>query len=167
MLGGATDKSQYLKSVDNRYMWNYNLYKQLRMQKIPNYWMIPMIQGYVGHAKPTMEIDLILISRRRWLMGGTRYNARGIDDDGNCANFVESEQLVIKTKVNREKNIKRTYVYSYSQIRGSAPFHWNQHDGKVKIDRSIESSLELFLKHADSLHSDYESETFLIVNLLA
>lgn len=53
--------------------------------------MIPLIQGYVGHAKPTLDIDLILISRRRWLLGGTRYNSRGIDDDGNTANFVESE----------------------------------------------------------------------------
>lgn len=89
------------------------MYKQLRLQKIPAYWMVPMIQGYVGHSKPTMEVDLILISRRRWLMGGTRYNARGIDDDGNCGNTVESEQIVIKTKVNRETNTKTVSLYSY------------------------------------------------------
>jgi SacI homology domain len=95
-------------------MWNYNLYKQLRIQHIPSYWMIPLIQGYVGHAKPTLDIDLILISRRRWLLGGTRYNSRGIDDDGNTANFVESEQIIVKNKINREKNQKRTHVYSFS-----------------------------------------------------
>lgn len=89
MLSASSD--QPYKSLDYRYMWNYNLYKQLRLQKIPQYWLLPMIQGYVGHAKPTMEIDLILISRRRWLMGGTRYNARGLDDEGNCGNCVESE----------------------------------------------------------------------------
>jgi hypothetical protein len=76
--------------------------------------MIPLIQGYVGHAKPTLDIDLILISRRRWLLGGTRYNSRGIDDDGNTANFVESEQIIVKNKINREKNQKRTHVYSFS-----------------------------------------------------
>ena len=37
---GDTDS---LKSLDARYMWNYNLYKQLRLQKIPSHWMIPMI----------------------------------------------------------------------------------------------------------------------------
>lgn len=37
-------------------------------------------------------------------MGGTRYNARGIDDDGNTANFVESEQIAIKKKFNKDKN---------------------------------------------------------------
>jgi SacI homology domain len=84
-----------------------------------------MIQGYVGHAKPTMDIDLILISRRRWLMGGTRYNARGIDDEGNTANFVESEQIVVKTKINQEKSTKRLQTYSYCQLRGSLPFYWS------------------------------------------
>ncbi len=73
-----------------------------------------MIQGYVGHAKPTMEIDLILISRRRWLMGGTRYNARGIDDEGNTANLVECEQICIKTKINKDTNKKRVITYAYT-----------------------------------------------------
>ena len=64
-------------------MWNYNLYKQLRAQSIPIHWQIPMIQGYVGHAREqfkNIDIEMILIARRRWAMGGTRYNARGIDE---------------------------------------------------------------------------------------
>jgi len=36
-------------------------------------------------------MDYILISRRSSKRAGTRYNARGIDDDGKVANFVESE----------------------------------------------------------------------------
>lgn len=31
------------------------------------------------------------MSRRSCKRAGTRYNARGIDDDGNVANFVETE----------------------------------------------------------------------------
>ena len=38
---------------------------------------------------------MILISRRRYAMAGTRFNARGLDDEGNVANFVESEQLIV------------------------------------------------------------------------
>lgn len=34
---------------------------------------------------------MFLISRRRHAMAGTRYNARGLDDDGNVANYVETE----------------------------------------------------------------------------
>jgi len=35
-----------------------------------------------------------LISRRSCYRAGTRYNIRGIDDDGHVANFVETEQIV-------------------------------------------------------------------------
>jgi hypothetical protein len=41
-------------------------------------------------------------------MGGTRFNSRGIDDEGNTANFVESEQIIIKKKFIKEKNQIRT-----------------------------------------------------------
>jgi SacI homology domain len=45
-------------------------------------------------------------------MGGTRYNARGIDEQGNVANCVETEQLVFK-HVSKE-NQNRIYTYSFS-----------------------------------------------------
>lgn len=79
-------------------MWNHNLYKHMKSQRVPNHWFIPLIQGYVAHAKVNIEtgvdLELVLIDRRRWLMGGTRYNARGCDEQGNAANCVESEQLI-------------------------------------------------------------------------
>jgi len=37
---------------------------------------------------PTIA-TLALISRLSWKRAGTRFNTRGVDDDGNCANFVE------------------------------------------------------------------------------
>ena len=63
------------------------------------------------------RLDLILISRRSCRRGGTRYNARGIDDEGQVANFVETEQL---TYINRQR------VLSFVQIRGSVPVFWEQ-----------------------------------------
>ena len=57
------------------------------------------IQGYVGvftMALPAPPTDgapaiatLSLISRLGWKRAGTRFNTRGVDDDGNTANFVE------------------------------------------------------------------------------
>ena len=57
------------------------------------------IQGYAGvftvplPAPPTNGMPMIatisLISRLGWKRAGTRFNTRGIDDDGNTANFVE------------------------------------------------------------------------------
>ena len=53
-----------LDSLDSSYMWNHSMYKHLRIQRISNRWMIPLIQGYVGHASMN-DLDLILIARRR------------------------------------------------------------------------------------------------------
>lgn len=36
-----------------------------------------------------MIATLSLISRLGWKRAGTRFNTRGVDDDGHCANFVE------------------------------------------------------------------------------
>jgi len=37
---------------------------------------------------------LMVISRRRHAMAGARFQARGIDDNSNVANFVESEVII-------------------------------------------------------------------------
>jgi hypothetical protein len=39
-------------------------------------------------GSPTIA-TISLISRLGWKRAGTRFNTRGVDDDGNCANFVE------------------------------------------------------------------------------
>lgn len=64
---------------------------------------IHAIQGYVGvftmalqapptNGQPTVA-TLSLISRLGWKRAGTRFNTRGVDDDGNTANFVEVRAL--------------------------------------------------------------------------
>jgi hypothetical protein len=37
------------------------------------------------------DFKLITIARRRWKMGGTRYSARGVNDDGDVSNYTEVE----------------------------------------------------------------------------
>ena len=74
------------------------------------------IQGYVGiftMALPAPPTDgaptiatLSLISRLGWRRAGTRFNTRGVDDDGNCANFAEAGLI-----------FKRTTFYSPSSRR--------------------------------------------------
>lgn len=51
-------------------------------------------------------------------MAGTRFNARGIDEEGNAANFVESETIV-----NFDDS---TLTFSHVQVRGSVPVFWSQ-----------------------------------------
>ena len=57
------------------------------------------------------KIIYYLITRRSCKKAQTRYNARGLDDDGNVANFNETEQICIIGK----------RVYAHVQIRGSVP----------------------------------------------
>ena len=69
-----------------------------------------MIQGYVGvfsvplPIPPTNGMPVIatisLISRLGWKRAGTRFNTRGIDDDGNCANFVEVSSFIFAVGLN-------------------------------------------------------------------
>lgn len=82
---------------DNRYFWNLNLYKDFQEQSVDIRWFTPLIQGYIGIDQGKLEgreILVALISRRSHMRSGTRYNARGIDDSGNVANFVETEQIL-------------------------------------------------------------------------
>ena len=49
-----------------------------------------MMQGSIKHFKVFLQgkkVDFYLITRRNWKLGGTRYNARGIDNKGHPANF--------------------------------------------------------------------------------
>jgi len=95
---------------DDRFLWNafivrslldfrQNLDKTERDEIDRCQFIVLAIQGYVGiftvplSAPPTSGMPVIatisLISRLGWKRAGTRFNTRGIDDDGNCANFVE------------------------------------------------------------------------------
>ena len=73
------------------------------------------------------DLKVTLLSRRRSGMAGTRFNARGIDEDGNVANFVETEVII---------NFKDgDAVCSHVQIRGSVPLFWSQKskNNRIKI----------------------------------
>ena len=114
-----------------------------------------------------LEIKFVLISRRRHLRAGARFHCRGLDDDGNVANFVETELLV---QIQRE-------FYSILQVRGSVPIFWSQKGRRVLINikggltakiqqsRSTEISFPAFEKHIKDLISCYD--TVLMINLLS
>lgn len=58
------------------------------------YFIIFKYSGYIGNFCIYIsgkKLDFYLISRRSSKRAGTRYNSRGIDDDGNVSNYVETE----------------------------------------------------------------------------
>jgi hypothetical protein len=61
-------------------------------------WILPVMKGFISSAQCRINghlIYIVLISRLSAMRAGTRFNTRGVNDDGNVANFVETEQIII------------------------------------------------------------------------
>ena len=141
---------------DPRFYWNLGLYKEFIGQDVDRVWFVPVIQGFFSVFNDS-HVSLALISRRSCERAGTRYNCRGIDENGQVANFVETEQvLVIESQ-----------TFAYLQIRGSVPVYWEQTGvtAQLSLTKSHELSLEAFQKHVDDLLQRYGHVT--MINLLA
>ncbi|KAK2751026.1 hypothetical protein FQN57_000101 [Myotisia sp. PD_48] len=64
---------------------------------------------------------LTLLSRRSVKRSGLRYLRRGVDDEGNVANSVETEQILSSPNWSSADK-----VYSLLQLRGSIPLYFSQ-----------------------------------------
>ncbi|OSD04401.1 DNase I-like protein [Trametes coccinea BRFM310] len=159
-----------LSTFDDRFVWNEYIVKSLldfRERLDPQeradldkcQFIILAIQGFVGvctlalPAPPTngtpAVATLSLISRLGWKRAGTRFNTRGVDDDGNCANFVETETIFSTDQ----------HCYSYVQVRGSVPLFWEQQGlqtfgQRIQITRP-QASQPAFDRHFAGLVEEY------------
>ena len=135
------------QTVYKKYFINYNLYKKFlnpeTSEPIDYTFITPIICGYIGMFD--FEIDkkklqFILITRRSQNYAGTRYNTRGINDDGNVANFCESEQILI---------YNNTIICSFCQLRGSVPIFFEQIGiaATTDITRNKHLTIDAFTKH--------------------
>ncbi|KAI9728976.1 MAG: inositol polyphosphate 5-phosphatase [Chrysothrix sp. TS-e1954] len=123
---------------------------------------VPASSSPARSAKTGLPSTLTLISRLSCKRAGTRFNARGIDDDGNVANFVETETVFWSPSGT---------CLSYVQIRGSIPLFWEQAPGllpgqqKITLTRSAQATQPAFDKHFEELMVKYGNAH--IVNLLS
>ncbi|KAJ1308885.1 hypothetical protein OPQ81_004572 [Rhizoctonia solani] len=174
-------QAQHDHSVfDPRFIWNEYIVGSLmdfrsRLESIERdeldacHFIILAIQGYVGlHSIPLPAparsggpaiATIGMISRLGWKRAGTRFNTRGVDDDGNVANFVETETIFATNDVS----------WSYVQIRGSIPLFWEQQGlqiggQRIQITRAQGASQPAFERHFAQLIEEYE--TVHIINLL-
>ncbi|KAM0756279.1 hypothetical protein T439DRAFT_25285 [Meredithblackwellia eburnea MCA 4105] len=113
--------------------------------------VIPLIQGFFGQKAVEVNGEdalLTIISRLCPNRSGTRLKRRGIDDKGEVANCAETETII------------RTVdeVFSFVQIRGSAPFYWKEklNPSRVNVDIApLEKSLYSFQTHFYHLFDTY------------
>lgn len=111
--------------------------------------------SYIGR----MPVNLTMISKQSWKRAGTRFNVRGIDDEGNVANFCETEFIMYSEE----------YCFAVTEIRGSVPVFWEQDTAlinpKVTITRSVEATQSTFDEHFQRLIQKYGPVH--VVNLLS
>jgi endonuclease/exonuclease/phosphatase family metal-dependent hydrolase len=121
---------------------------------------VPASSSPARFSKLGQPSNMTVISRLSCRRAGTRFNARGIDDDGNVANFVETETIFCTDVL----------CFSYVQCRGSVPLFWEQANAipsqqKVTISRSAEATQPAFDKHFEALQRAYGD--VVVVNLLS
>lgn len=123
---------------------------------------IPQSASPIRQSKNGMPSYLSLISRLSCRRAGTRFNSRGIDDDGHVANFVETETIFCSPAGT---------LFSYVQVRGSVPVFWEQAADllpgrqKITITRSKEGTQLAFNKHIEDLEQIYGAVH--VINLLS
>ncbi|CAG9858735.1 unnamed protein product [Phyllotreta striolata] len=146
------------RTVDERFFWNYNMLKNILEMRNPlcDPWILPIIQGFIQIEECHVDMDrdlvdakdknydtfkLCIISRRSRYRAGTRYKRRGVDDDGEVANYVETEQIISY----------QSHEVSFVQVRGSVPVYWSQPGYKYRppprIDRGETETHVAFEKH--------------------
>ena len=162
-MSHGQQQAPWWTTIKSEYFWNYPMAKDLFDAGLQE-WVGPIIQGYVG-VRPfdvaEHNCELILISRRKRFRAGTRYKRRGIDDDGYCANYVETEQIIAY----------RTTCMSFIIVRGSIPVFWSQEPETLEyrppahIDRKPQETNDAFMKHIGRQINDYKSQ--MIINLIA
>ncbi|ERT01765.1 hypothetical protein HMPREF1624_00059 [Sporothrix schenckii ATCC 58251] len=134
----------------------------------------PRSSAELEHRASEKEFDVTLISRRSVRRAGLRYLRRGVDEDGNVANAVETEQILSPSVVNQMVESQLlpapplSKTYSFVQVRGSIPLFWTQSPFSLKPVPVIQHSLELnygaLKNHFDGLRREYGS--LQVVNLV-
>jgi len=146
-----------------KYFFNKNLYKKFinpeTNEPFDYCFIMPIICGYVGMFSYELDgsnLEFYLISRRSQHHCGTRYNTRGINDDGHVANYCETEQIIIY----------KNNLLSFSQLRGSVPVFFQQIGLRAATDitRNRNLTIEAFSKHLAEMRTDYNLIYF--INLL-
>ncbi|XP_040462627.1 phosphatidylinositide phosphatase SAC2 isoform X1 [Falco naumanni] len=176
------------RKVDDRFFWNKHMIEDLISidNAEVDFWIIPIIQGFVqieelvvnysessdddksSPETPSQESTCVddihptflvaLISRRSRHRAGMRYKRRGVDKNGNVANYVETEQLIHV----------HNHTLSFIQTRGSVPVFWSQvgyrYNPRPRLDKSESETVSCFRAHFEEQLKNYKKQV--IINLV-
>ncbi|OCH91332.1 hypothetical protein OBBRIDRAFT_792381 [Obba rivulosa] len=175
---------------NDRFAWNHHLitapFQDGKTPTMKAHWLVPLVHGHVDQAKLTVlsrVIFITLIARRSRHHAGARFLKRGVNDEGNVANEVETEQIVSETLTTSlyypaprhsdgypQRKIPSPNYTSYVQYRGSIPIYWTQEPNSMSPRPPIEISVvdpfyTAAARHFDDLVSRYGAP-IMILNLI-
>ena len=114
------------KTTNHYFMWNYYHLNEFTNCVKNDIWFVYFIYGYFEQVETIiygLRFLVSVIARRNRFYAGTRYLKRGINNDGQVANDVESEQILEEVSTTCSE---RPSITSYVHIRGSVPIYWHQ-----------------------------------------
>ncbi|PWY98608.1 hypothetical protein BCV70DRAFT_179306, partial [Testicularia cyperi] len=164
------------RRADRRFWHNEHLCKDLIHAGLHAY-ILPVMQGYLQTvelpiaplATPEAEsvkdqesirCQMMVISRRSKERAGLRYQRRGINEAGQVANYVETEQIVYvmrtphassSSHLEDSRDSVKADVMSFVQFRGSIPLFWSQSPFSLKpppvLERGSDENLSACRRH--------------------
>ncbi|CDK26474.1 unnamed protein product [Kuraishia capsulata CBS 1993] len=116
--------------------------------------LVTMMRGNVQTANTIVdkyEALITIISRYACSRNGSVFGPFGLDNDGNTANFVETD-IILYTE---------PYTYAYTLLRGNTPLFWKLENQlmstKIESERSIDATKHGFDRHFESLTQHFGS----------
>ncbi|KAG9014934.1 phosphatidylinositol-3,5-bisphosphate 5-phosphatase [Tulasnella sp. 427] len=188
------DRSSDVCCFNDRYAWNHHMLshafgkqsqKDDETTSIRSHWVIPMVYGHIDQAKLSVlgrVVYVTLIARRSRHFAGARYLTRGVNEEGNVANEVETEQIVYDANTTAfykpaprhsdaaGQRIPNSGYTSYVQYRGSIPLFWAQDTTQTHVKPPIEITIvDPFFaaasRHFDNLFARYGAPLY-VLNLI-
>jgi len=150
-----------------KFAFNHNLLTEFKdIQYAP--FRVPVIYGFCSITTQTVSqgahLSFVLISRKDSRRMGRRFITRGLDRDGNAANFVETEHMYILEKPSKKSDdlMSKVHIATHVQIRGSIPLQWSMKPNlkwapPVVIHPDFDVSIEAARKHVTETSAEYQN----------
>lgn len=133
-LNGTVELTKIFK-YNERFVWNNSLLEPVLLSFDRVYdWFQPIIHGFIDQVEISVfetKVYVTLIARRSHHFAGARFFKRGVNEMGNVANEVETEQIVADMLTSSFHDpvggfYNNPRYSSFVQHRGSIPLSWSQ-----------------------------------------
>ncbi|CCH45607.1 hypothetical protein BN7_5190 [Wickerhamomyces ciferrii] len=177
---GFPSNGKFHDQYNEMFIWNSSLLKPIMQTYDRIYdWFQPIIHGFIDQANVSIfdkKIYITVIARRSHHFAGARFLKRGVNNQGNVANEVETEQIVSDLLTTSFHDSKMGFYNnprytSYVQHRGSIPLFWSQEGTNLKLAKPpieidiVDPFYSSAALHFDDLFKRYDCP-ILILNLI-